>query len=173
MKQKKPFTILIDTREKPGYRYNFNSLLEEFRRRRPKSIEISTRCEKLDLADFGILEYPEIRVERKSKSDLYSSLTKDNREVLRKRIKRMNSELEYGAVVVESSWPNLIKRPPEHSKLNPKSVAATIFAWSQAFPRVHWWLADTPQLAERITFRCLELYFLRKLKYDGKDTDNG
>jgi hypothetical protein len=65
---------------------------------------------------------------------------------------------QFAAVVIEGDWHTIVRRPPVRSRLNPKTVVASIAAWSQRY-RVHFWTCPNREFAERYTFRLLERFW--------------
>ena len=53
---------------------------------------------------------------------------------------------------------SLMQGPPPRSALNPKTVAASVLAWEQRFPRVHWHFSPNRRWAEVTTFKILERF---------------
>jgi hypothetical protein len=65
----------------------------------------------------------------------------------------------FAAVVLEASWKDILKTPPQLSKLVPKTIIRSVLAWQQRYPRVHWWDCDGRRMAELITFRILQRFY--------------
>lgn len=109
------------------------------------------------LADYSIDGMEDrIQIERKSLSDLYSTLG-DDWDYFEAELMRLN-ECEYAAVMVEAGW-GAIARGVETSQMNPASVTGAIMAWSVRYPRVHWWYPQTRDWAERVTFTLLNNFW--------------
>ena len=82
----------------------------------------------LKTGDYSLTGCEElIAIERKSKADLFGSIGRGRRrfEAEWGRLAKLN----YGAVVVESTWAGLLT-PPPHSTMSPNAVRGTITAWS-------------------------------------------
>lgn len=98
----------------------------------------------------------QIAIERKSLSDLYSTLG-SHRGRFESEFERLR-EFGYAAVIIESPWPAILS-PNDHldwpTQLSPKSVFATLTAWSQRFG-VHIHACPDRDFAEQLTFRLLE-----------------
>jgi DNA excision repair protein ERCC-4 len=95
-------------------------------------------------------------VERKTLSDLYSTLGQ-HRARFERELHRL-SYCGYAALVIEADWatiaqPNAVLDHP--TKLSPKSVIATLLAWSQRY-HVHLFPCPNRNFAEQLTFRLLE-----------------
>ncbi len=139
--------IIIDTREQKSY--SFSSITPH-----PPTTIIRT----LKTGDYSIdgFDISGITLERKSLSDLFGSLGKGRKRFI-KELERM-SKFDYAAVIIEAEWSTVIRHPPTRSKLNPKSVYASIIAWQQRYG-IHFWLVPNRQFAEKTTFRILERYY--------------
>lgn len=109
-------------------------------------------------ADYSIdgLEY-EIQIERKSLSDLYSTLGQRRFE-FQAEIQVLN-ECEFAAVVIEADWQTILLSPPPNAQMPPKVVSRTILSWSLRYPRVHWLCAMNRRHGELITFQLLMRYW--------------
>ena len=147
-----PFTVIVDTREQAGY--SFTGLHEGTGPRRRQLIVPTIRAA-LDVADYSVLGLPQVLIERKSKSDLFGSVSR--RANFEGRLARM-SERQYAAVVVEASWHEILSDPPRHSKIHPRSLARTLIAWDCRYP-VKWHLMPGRDAAEAMTFRLLERFY--------------
>ncbi|OGT57703.1 MAG: hypothetical protein A3E01_02900 [Gammaproteobacteria bacterium RIFCSPHIGHO2_12_FULL_63_22] len=150
-----PFRVVTDTREQAPW--SFDGIHGDARdRNRPLIIPVVTRT--LATGDYSI-EGMEllVSVERKSIEDLYGTLGRE-RERFDREIVRLDA-MRFAAVVIEADWREIINSPPPHTKLPPKSVYRSIIAYSQRFPRVHWFAMDGRRLAEITTFRILERFW--------------
>ena len=121
----------------------------------------------LPVADYSIVGYKGIAVERKSKADVFASLANtQKRENFLERLRKMQTTLEYGAVVIECTQKEMITDPPEFTNLNPKAVYHTAISWELQFPAIHWtWLPDRASSEEHV-YRLFEKYYQHKV--DGK-----
>lgn len=158
-----PFKIVVDTNE--GAPYQFQGM-----KSRPKKLPLVINMVKkplwswdrakwgVGLADYSIdsLEY-EIQIERKSISDLFSTLSQ-RRENFENEISRLNQQCKVACVIVEGSYGHIASFK-EHGP-DPSSVIGTIISWGQRYPRVHWIPAGSRDMAERLAFRFLERYWL-------------
>lgn len=170
-----PFTILIDQRE--GMPYFFHGMrANASRSHRPLVVE--TKFAHLKTGDYTIEGLEDlITIERKSLSDLFSTLGQNRRrfEAEHERMSQMN----FAAVVVEADAETILKSPPEGSKLLPKSVYGTYLSWSMRYG-VHWYLCEDRRLAELTTFRLLEKFYSSHVSNvsntenpQGKETEHG
>lgn len=152
-----PFTIIVDTREQ--HAFDFRGFTADGPSTLPlRPLIVPIKSQGLKSGDYSIDGYEErIAVERKSLSDLYSTLGQDRDRFIRE-LARL-AVMDFGAVVVEASWATILHRPPDRSRLSPKSVYRSVLAWQQRYPRVHWWCCDTRQFAEETTLRILERYW--------------
>ena len=144
------FTIIIDKQEKRlGIRgYNFKAIKPD----PPLTIRAH-----LKTGDYSIkgLEN-QITVERKTLVDLFGS-TGNGRKRLEAEFQRMN-ELDYAALVVESSLAGIFTNPPSRSKMLPKAVFRTLISWSIKY-NVHVWSAWNREAGERITYLLLKKFY--------------
>jgi len=149
-----PFRVLIDQREKLPYQFLRLSAdaKDGFR-----PLVIVSSLTHLATGDYTV-EGMESRVavERKSLADLFGTLG-GGRERFVRELERLN-QLEYAAAVVEASWDDILRDPPPHSALNPKTIHRSVIAWQQRYPRVHWWMVGSRRLGEITTFRILERF---------------
>jgi DNA excision repair protein ERCC-4 len=158
-----PFTVVIDTREQFPFLFNeFRADSKYLRVRQGKRIipalHIPTTTRTLSTGDYSIEGFEsQIAIERKSLSDLYSTLA-SGRDRFERELLRL-SEFRVAHIVVESDWVATIRNPPSRTKLNPKSVFRSINAWEQEFPTIHWQMMGTRSLAEHKTFRILERFW--------------
>ena len=151
------FEILIDSREKKPY--SFSSITP------PPATHICT----LKTGDYSLSNLSdEVTIERKSLSDLYSTLGRGRKRFIREleRMQRYN----YAAVIIESSWLGIIRNPPPRSRLNPKTIYASIVAWQIRY-NIHFWTVPNRAFGEKTTYRLLDRYF-RDHKKDVADGKN-
>ena len=149
-----PFTILIDGREKAPYTFTG---LKADAAQKYRPLHVPTRWTHLRTGDYTIEGMESlVAVERKSLSDLYSTLGQHrNRfEQEHKRLAVMTS----ACVVIEADWDTIINRPPERSKLLPKVVYRTAISWWEDYD-VPWLALPDRRFAEITTFRILEKFW--------------
>jgi len=150
-----PFSIIIDSREQKPY--TFECLYENADKGNARIVVPTIRAA-LEVGDYSLFGYANlITLERKSKSDLYQSVSQ-NRDNFIKRLERMR-EFAFSAVVVESSWDDLLI-PPKFTQFSPKSLSRTIQAWMVRFPVVHWLMVPDRDWGEAFTFRILQRFWL-------------
>jgi ERCC4-type nuclease len=150
-----PFTVLVDQREKLPYQFVG---LRTNADQGSVPIVVPLEFRTLTTGDYGLLGYPRVCIERKSKPDLYMSIAQ-KRANFEGRLKRM-AVMDYAAIVVEAEFYELIRDPPPFTQFNPKALARTLIAWSQRFAKVHFWFMPGRDAAESLTFRIFERYFL-------------
>lgn len=146
-----PFTIIIDSREQCPY--TFTSIRADADRQYTP-IEVPTRRIALLTGDYAAQEMPRVCIERKSKEDLWSSVSQRRANFIG-RLERMTAEMDYAAVVVEAEWHDAVFNPPPWTEYRPKSMSRTIIAWRTRF-RVDWWFVPGREFGEVLTFRLLE-----------------
>lgn len=143
--------IMRDTREQAGY--TFGCI-------RPQPTVMAAT---LLTGDYSLRGFEDkITVERKSSPDAFGSFGKD-RARFERELARL-ATFEFAAVVIEADWLQIIRRPPKFSRLNPKTVLASVVAWQQRHG-VHFWACPDRIFAEKITFRLLERYWQDQQKY--------
>ena len=140
-------TIAIDTREQRPYPY--------------ERAEVVT----LPTGDYSIVGLTNrVAVERKSRADAYNSLGKD-RARFERELHRL-AELDFAAIVIESTLPGFLIRP-SFSQMNPRSAVNTLLAWSVKF-HVPVIFAGDRQYGMAVTRKLLE-YFWRYHREDSRD----
>ena len=138
------FCIVVDTREQAPYTF--------------KSVEPSPEviAGTLRTGDYSLVGYEDqVVVERKSLIDAFGSFGR-GRQRFEKALQRM-AEMKFAAVVIESDWLHILRHPPSRSKLNPRTVYASIIAWQQRYG-VHFWPCVNRAFAEKTTYRILERF---------------
>jgi ERCC4-type nuclease len=146
-----PFTVVIDTRETAPYHF---AGLKADAKDKGVPLLIPTVEAGLKTGDYAIEGMENMAtVERKSLADLYSTLGQ-NRERFEREHERM-AEMKRAIVMIEASWYEILKWPPPHSSLNPKTVFRTALSWHARYG-VAWIAADSRRFAEIYTFRWLE-----------------
>jgi ERCC4-type nuclease len=151
-----PFTVQIDTREQLPYTFaNLRANADKGNAR----LIVPTVRRVVEIGDYTIAGLETVvAIERKSKEDLYSSIGQ-RRENFIHRLQILSDRRIFGAVIVEAGWDSLIGDPPHYSRLNPKALSRTIFAWMIRFPRVQWVMMPGRVMAENATFRLLERFW--------------
>ncbi len=153
-----PFTVVIDQREKLPF--DFGDLWSDAKEG-SLILAVSTKLGHLPSGDYSLEGCEaEIAIERKSLADLYSTIGQ-HRDRFEREIERLD-RMTFALIVVEEDWRSILERPPERSRLKPKTVFRSIIAWSQRFPRVHWMPCTNRRLAEVLTFRHLERFWKDK-----------
>jgi len=146
-----PFTILVDGREKAPYRFT-GLTTDAADGRRP--IIVPTEWAQLKTGDYAIQGMEDlVTIERKSMTDLFSTLGQ-HRDRFEREHQRM-AEFKRAVVIIEATWWEMTKFPPERSKLNPKTVFRTALSWHVRYG-VPWMTVEDRRLAEIFTFRFLE-----------------
>jgi DNA excision repair protein ERCC-4 len=163
-----PFTILIDTREQRNYAFvsPFATIAAGTKTvRRPHAVR--TLRGTLRSGDYSLVGFESrVAVERKSKEDLFNTLGQ-GRDRFEREIARLN-EMEFAAVVVEAEWAEIFADPPARSMLLPKTILASVAAWQQRFPRVHWWFVPGRDVGEAVTLKILDRFW-RDVQAEGAE----
>ena len=137
--------IIVDTREQRPY--DFACITP------PPVVEVAT----LGAGDYSLKGFEDqVAIERKSLIDAFSTFGA-GRKRFERELERL-SLLKFAAVVIEGGWHEIVRQPPARSRLNPKTVVASIAAWSQRY-RVHFWTCPNRFFAERWTYRLLERFY--------------
>ncbi len=119
----------------PGEGYDFAAPLTTRRKAHPLTVQ--RRVATLRTGDYSIDGHQDrIACERKSLSDLYTTLGQGRARFIRE-LERLNA-MDFAAVVVEAEWLRVATDPPSRSRLNPKTVIASVVAWQIRYSRVHW-----------------------------------
>jgi ERCC4-type nuclease len=161
-----PFQIAIDTREQAPFSF---SGMRTDSRQKYRPLIVSTIMRTLNSGDYSIVGYEsDIAIERKSPPDAWSTFTTD-RERFERELSRLQ-QMRFAAVVIECSLEQLEEGPgrTNHSQRQSAVVGKTcirsIYAWSQRFPRVHWFARSSRREAELTTFHLLERFWLDRQK---------
>ncbi len=158
-----PVKVLLDSNEcGHGTNYKFESMFADKTRSptdAPEPLHVPTKQFNLVWGDYS-LEGHESRVivERKALSDLFGTLTA-RRDAFENQVQEM-AKYDVADIIVEANLGDIIKNPPEHSQADPKTILRTVLSWKQKYRNVHWTFCADRWLAERVTFRILERYFL-------------
>jgi DNA excision repair protein ERCC-4 len=125
---------------------------------RNRTFTVQTTVAGLTSGDYSLVGYERrVAVERKGLSDLYSTLGGGRARFVRE-LQRL-ATYDFAAVVVEAELSVALASPPARSRLNPRSVFASVVAWQQRFPHVHWWFCPGRDVAEAVTIRMLDRYW--------------
>ncbi len=140
-KIKPQMTVVIDSREQKPYEF-------------PNSV-----VKGLPTGDYSLVGLEDkVTVERKEKSDCYSSLGA-NRKRFKKELERM-ADFDYAAIVIECSMADFLN-PPPYSRLSPKAAINTLISWSVRYS-VHIFFAEDRTYGLGVTYRILEKYWKHK-----------
>lgn len=164
-----PFKIEIDNQEKQPWSFGNIKVDKKDGGDGTDMLVIETRSFRhMPVGDYGILDEPGFRIERKSKSDMWGTIIETrNIRQRQEQMKRagadpgifekpwferqlagLNSLDGHGHVIVECTLVSLTKYPPAMSGTAPKSIFRQITSWQDAYPMVHWWFLDTRRAAE-------------------------
>lgn len=164
-----PFTILIDTREQSPYEFR------AIRDRAPhadRMVAVRTRTETLNVGDYAVAvelapgtgtTLP-IRIERKSKSDLFGTIGA-GRERFRREMERAGDSGLRLFLVVECNILDCIADPPPYSELPGMIVVRTLESWAVRYGLNVWWCGSRAG-GEQVAYRLLEF----GTKHFGKGT---
>ena len=168
-----PFTIICDSREQLPYEFSGMEWGAG------ETCVVPTVVRGLAQGDYSIQGLEDrIAIERKSLDDLYGSVTwgRDRFEAEVGRLNTLAGQNDpepfieawlppggFAAVVIEATWPEIMApaghRPGWINQTEPRSVVATVLAWSMRYHRVHWITAGDRRHAEIITFGILQRFW--------------
>jgi len=151
-----PFTVVIDTREQAPYPF-----AQPLTGPRKAPLSVQTITKGLPTGDYSLVGFEGlVAIERKSLSDLYSTLGQGRARFTRE-LERL-AAMEFAAVVIEAEWSAILGAPPTRSELNPKTVLCSIVAWQQRYPNIHWWTVPGRAVGEAVTVRLLDRFWREK-----------
>jgi DNA excision repair protein ERCC-4 len=137
--------IVIDTREQNPYLFKVIDPPPE------------TVTATLETGDYSIIGFEsQITIERKSMVDAYGTFGK-GRARFERELVRM-ARMKYAAVVIEADWHTILRNPPRHSLMQPKTIYRSVIAWEQRYG-VHFWACPNRAFAERTTYIILDRFF--------------
>jgi ERCC4-type nuclease len=159
-----PYTVVIDTAEQQPYQFLHPLVWEA--NRKGRTFRVQTTTGKLFIAgtrlssDYSVLGYHQtgVIVERKSLSDFLGTLGQ-TRARFEEKLKLINSTYEFGSVVVEAEWSQILNGPHPYSQLNLKSAYMSVLAWKQRYSRVHWEFVPGREFGEATTIRILDRWW--------------
>ena len=141
-----PLCIIQDTREQTPYTFACISP--------PPLVEVAT----LASGDYSIKELEDqVAIERKSLADAFGTFGQ-GRQRFEKELDRL-AQMRFTAVMIEAPWEQIILRPPRQSRLNPKTIHASIVAWQIRYRTIHFWTCPNRIFAERTTYRLLKRFW--------------
>jgi len=144
-KEEAAVIIIVDTREQKPYDFSHISP--------PPVVKVAT----LKAGDYSLKGFEDqVAIERKSLIDAFGTFG-TGRKRFERELERMVT-YQFAAVVIEADWDNIVLRPPARSKLEPKTVVASIATWCQRY-RVHFWTCPNRAFAEKWTYRLLERFW--------------
>jgi ERCC4-type nuclease len=159
---KSPFTIVCDTREKRAF--NFDAITER-RRGEDVPIDVGVVRAGLKTGDYSVQGCEaQLTIERKSVKDLVQTIFHGRRRFVRE-LERMQ-EMMCACVLVEGDWLAVMRHTHGNTQGNPKSVDASMMAWSIRFPKVHWHFRPSRYYAERSCYRLLSSFYKEVKKQD-------
>ncbi len=155
-----PCAIVIDKQEQLPYAF---SRIHADAHQGHGIVAVRTEVRKIRTGDYTLAGYePRVSVERKSKEDLFRTIGQE-RERFERELVRLHG-MQFGAVVVEAEWSEILNNPPEYSQLQPKTIFRSVLAWQQRYTRVHWWFLPGRDAAEVTTFRILERFWKERME---------
>jgi ERCC4-type nuclease len=155
-----PFAVVVDSNElSHGYDYKFTGLRTNADRGGlPLLVPLVYRS--LPECDYMVDGLPGFAVERKTKADLFASVS--DRENMVARLQLMSDLFDVAAIVIEAEISEIRSSPPPYTRYPVKSLLRSIQAWTLRYPRVHWVPMPGRAAAEAWTFRLLEKHWERR-----------
>jgi len=149
-----PFTVAIDTREQTPWLFRG---LAGGAKEKYAPLLVKRERKTLDAGDYSIVGMErQIAIERKSESDLWSTLGQ-GRARFQAEHERMANIVQNGgfaAVLIEAEMSKSLDNPPGGTLLNPASVAGTMTSWMMKY-RVPWIWCGGREAAEKMCLRIL------------------
>ncbi len=150
------FTIRIDTREQCPF--EFVNIPQDEKEGGGVWARASTVLGTMTTADYSIEGFHQpgmigVAVERKSKQDLYGTISQ-GRERFERELERL-AHYRYAMIVVESELSDVLGNPPPHTKFSPKIVARSVISWQTRHPGIQWVFLPGRTVAMQYVFRYL------------------
>lgn len=146
-----PFTVIVDSRE--NLPYTFDAM--------PRDVSdggglwaVPLARAALPFGDYSIVGHTHMVIERKSKADLWGTISRRRRQ-FEAVLLGLNNHHRWPRVVVECEHSDAMANPPPHTRFTAQSINRAILAWQCRYPRIQWhWYRDR-EVAERMTFLML------------------
>lgn len=150
------FTIRIDTREQSPF--TFHNVPQDKSEGGGQWAKVATVRDTLKTGDYSIDGFHRsgltgIAVERKSKEDLYSTISQ-GRERFERELERLN-RFRFALIVVESELSDTLANPPTFTELPAKIVSRSVISFQVRFPGIHWAFLPGREIAMQYVFRYL------------------
>lgn len=149
-----PMTIVVDSREQLPY--SFAGLSD------PLDRPIAVTRAALPAGDYSLLGHEtQFSVERKSLADAYATFAAD-RDRFTRELEKLRT-FEFAAILVESTWSGMLRRPPHVTRVEPATVINSLLSWSIEYG-VHVFAADDRTIGRALVFRLAQRFW--RLKHD-------
>ncbi len=146
-----PFVVVVDSREQEPFEF-YGLRADADQDGAPLIVRTVTAG--LSFGDYAIEGMEGVSaIERKSFPDLHGTLSR-GRKRWERELKGLDA-MQFAAVVVETSWTDLMFYQPQHGGMSPKSLMRSIIAYSVRY-RVAWFAPGNRELAAAMTYRLLE-----------------
>ena len=106
------------------------------REQRPYKLE-PARVETMETGDYAVSDSPGFVIERKELKDFLACCGRQ-RTRFESELERLRDDFEDSHIIIEASLPVIAAGNYEHSRINPRSVMASIRTWSVRY-RIHFW----------------------------------
>ena len=160
------FKIIIDSREQKPFCYS--------RINDPNFPGMQYVNDSLKTGDYSLVGFsdPEkhkhtITEERKSLEDLYGTVG-NGRDRFERELERME-KFTYKCIIIEADLYDIVKNPPDYSRMPSKSVFRSLIAFSQRY-NVQVWTCTNRSMAEKMAFLILDRFYK---DYVGEFTKTG
>ena len=145
------FPVIIDTREQTPW--VFSGIIHQ---RIP--VTIRTVVQKLKTGDYSLHPYADqFAVERKSPQDLVNTVCR-GRDRFERELARLDA-MEFGCVIVEEQWKELMVWCAENTRYSPVSLDSSILAWNQRFKNVQWYFRPGRYAAMKTAFKLMDRWW--------------
>lgn len=155
-----PFVVLVDSAEQLPYTWpNLRADVDEG----GGLIYVHRRTENIKPGDYSIDGYQKmVKVERKTKSDLFGTLTAGRRRF----VKEMQAFREYDIawIVIEAEPHELFLGSPWAPNAKPRSIIRTWMSWTLKYPNVHWSCWPGRDVAENVTYQLLRMWWKKRVE---------
>ena len=160
-----PFCVLVDSAEQLPYTF------ERVRADAKEGgglIRVHTRVASIKPGDYSIDGYQSmVKIERKTKNDLFGTLTEGRRRF----VKEMEKLREYDAayIVIECEASEIAKGSQWAPGISVRSIFRTWMSWTLKYPRVHWSCWPGREMAENVTYQLLRMWWRQRIEGPQKD----
>lgn len=148
------WTLIVDNREQIPWTFESMTIGTG---KSKKALAITIEPGTLKAGDYSIKGMESrVAIERKSKEDLFGTLSRGRERFIRELTKL--NKMEFAAVIVEAEWLDCMLNPPDRSRLAPVSMNGMHIALMVRYPMVHWlWMPDR-HTASKMAYKLLDRF---------------